>query len=174
MRFLFTALMSAVIWIPTANSAEFVSCTKIKPIKERVLCFDRFAAQQISETESQKADVTKAIDTKAQEELAAASDKALINANVERIKSALTKTLKDPSSAQFKNMVAYGSPNSVIVTFLCGEVNAKNSYGGYIGFRRFFTIGEHTSEIENDKNGYVFDQMWPTTCSGHAVYRQQE
>lgn len=42
--------------------------------------------------------------------------------------------LKDPSSAQFRNVriVSWGSEKVV-----CGEINAKNSYGGYVGFKRF-------------------------------------
>ena len=35
-------------------------------------------------------------------------------------KEAVLSTLKDPDSAQFQNIKGY-----------CGEVNSKNSYGGY-------------------------------------------
>ncbi|HFD2136334.1 MULTISPECIES: hypothetical protein [Acinetobacter] len=35
-------------------------------------------------------------------------------------KEAILSTLKDPDSAQFQNIKGY-----------CGEVNSKNSYGGY-------------------------------------------
>lgn len=47
-------------------------------------------------------------------------------------KSAVEKTLLDPSSAQFRNMhIAKLKP------IVCGEVNAKNRMGGYVGFKRF-------------------------------------
>jgi len=46
-------------------------------------------------------------------------------------KEAVTKNLKDPSSADFRN-VRWVSGGDV-----CGEVNAKNSFGGYAGFQRF-------------------------------------
>jgi hypothetical protein len=42
--------------------------------------------------------------------------------------------LKDPASAQFRNEVRNGN-------ILCGEINAKNSSGGYVGFQRFFVAG---------------------------------
>lgn len=49
-------------------------------------------------------------------------------------KEAAANNLKDPGSAQFRNVrvVMYG--NSKIV---CGEINGKNSYGGYVGFVPF-------------------------------------
>ena len=42
--------------------------------------------------------------------------------------------LKDPDSARFQNvrLVPYASGKVV-----CGEVNAKNSYGGYVGYTPF-------------------------------------
>lgn len=53
---------------------------------------------------------------------------------VEQAKKALAETLKDPSSAQFRNvrLTPYKDGNVI-----CGEVNAKNSYGGYVGFKSF-------------------------------------
>ena len=42
--------------------------------------------------------------------------------------------LKDPESATFRNLrlVYFGEGNVV-----CGEVNGKNSYGGYVGYKSF-------------------------------------
>ncbi len=50
-------------------------------------------------------------------------------------KAKLIERLKDPDSAMFKSLrVVEGKGGEA----LCGEVNAKNSYGGYTGFNRFF------------------------------------
>ncbi len=38
--------------------------------------------------------------------------------------------MKDPSSAQFREMKRQGP-------LICGEINAKNSYGAYAGFQPF-------------------------------------
>ena len=43
---------------------------------------------------------------------------------------ALQGTLKDSSSAEIRNHKGY-----------CGEVNSKNSFGGYTGFKRFISAG---------------------------------
>jgi hypothetical protein len=53
---------------------------------------------------------------------------------ISRGKQALEAKLKDPGSVQYKDVVAY-SENVV-----CGEYNAKNELGGYVGFKRFITI----------------------------------
>lgn len=52
-------------------------------------------------------------------------------ANAKRVTA---DSLKDPNSAQFRNvrLVPYG-PGMVV----CGEINGKNGYGGYAGFKPF-------------------------------------
>lgn len=45
-------------------------------------------------------------------------------------------SLKDPVSAQFRNLRGGKSNGSV-----CGEINAKNSFGGYVGFQPFVVVG---------------------------------
>jgi hypothetical protein len=45
-------------------------------------------------------------------------------------------TLKDPDSATFKDVLAVKSSDKNI-TFCRGMVNAKNSMGGYVGYRSF-------------------------------------
>ena len=50
---------------------------------------------------------------------------------VSSAKKAVSSVLKDPSSAQWKDV------HSIAPGVACGRVNAKNSYGGYTGFRQF-------------------------------------
>lgn len=50
--------------------------------------------------------------------------------------SVVKGVLKDPYSAQFGAMSAFQLDNGDQV--YCGQVNAKNSYGGYIGYKTFF------------------------------------
>ncbi|AVS91419.1 hypothetical protein C8246_05925 [Paracidovorax avenae] len=47
------------------------------------------------------------------------------------------KSLKDPNSAQFRD-IKY-KPNKGGWT-MCGEVNAKNSFGAFTGFQRFYGV----------------------------------
>jgi hypothetical protein len=52
---------------------------------------------------------------------------------IEKAKVAVVKDFKDPSSAQFRNVREKGGE-------VCGEVNAKNAMGGYVGFQRFWWV----------------------------------
>lgn len=80
---------------------------------------------------------------------------------VARAKVAIAATMKDPASAQFQSLFVSGSALPV----LCGEINGKNSYGGFVGFRRFYSTGKPPlGDIENPKESYVFDKMWPSMC----------
>lgn len=49
-------------------------------------------------------------------------------------KKLVREQLKDPDSANFKHLTVY-SKNEML--YVCGEVNAKNEFGGYTGFSRF-------------------------------------
>jgi hypothetical protein len=50
-------------------------------------------------------------------------------------KAIVLEGLKDPGSAQFRNLKRY-------TRMVCGEVNAKNSYGGYVGFEPFLVSAD--------------------------------
>lgn len=63
----------------------------------------------------------------------------------------VTATLKDPGSAQFRNEAMKGH-------VLCGEINAKNSMGGYVGFSRFIgTPTQHALEGKPLANWHQVD-----------------
>lgn len=63
--------------------------------------------------------------------------------------------LKDPKSAEFRNQKS-----------LCGEVNAKNSFGAYTGFKRFIAANEQMVVIEGDGKMPIseFNQVWNQFC----------
>lgn len=46
--------------------------------------------------------------------------------------------LRDPSSAQFRNVRVVDQVDGSQA--VCGEVNAKNAYGGYVGFEPFVHV----------------------------------
>jgi hypothetical protein len=91
--------------------------------------------------------------------------------DVERYKDVLAHSLKDPTSVQFRDV--YVAQRSVAgQPALCGEVNGKNSYGGYVGFQRFVvartTSGEMTSLIVGSddtslEDAYNFNE-WRSLC----------
>ena len=53
---------------------------------------------------------------------------------IEIAKETTANGLKDPNSAQFRRLEVKNFRGNRIV---CGEVNGKNAYGGYVGFKRF-------------------------------------
>ncbi len=76
-------------------------------------------------------------------------------------KDAIKAKLKDPDSAQFRNVkfhVGMGKP----VT--CGEVNAKNSFGGYSGFERFIAAGDVITVMESEMAAGEMDKTWQQLC----------
>lgn len=65
------------------------------------------------------------------------------------------KLLKDPDSAKFRNLKG-----------LCGEVNSKNSFGGYTGYKRY--IGTPNLTILEGENPEIdqaaFNDVWIKFC----------
>lgn len=65
------------------------------------------------------------------------------------------KLLKDPESAKFRNMKG-----------LCGEVNSKNGFGGYTGYKRY--IGTPSLTIIEGENPEIdqatFNDIWIKFC----------
>lgn len=61
-------------------------------------------------------------------------------------------SLKDPDSAKFQNIKG-----------VCGEVNAKNGFGGYSGFKRFYLDNNQPVFQDND-NSDEFKYGWLSHC----------
>lgn len=62
--------------------------------------------------------------------MAASSREAFL----ESTKLRVSDVLKDPESARFRKLRLVDYKGGLLA---CGEVNAKNSYGGYVGFSQF-------------------------------------
>lgn len=73
-------------------------------------------------------------------------------------KKSVLKMLKDPDSAEFRNehVGTGGIP--------CGEVNAKNSFGGYTGFKRYLGFDELLMVEDSMKNDQAFEKLWMDHC----------
>jgi hypothetical protein len=52
----------------------------------------------------------------------------------------ITKDLADPESARFRNVRAFQTQAGGDI-FFCGEINAKNQFGAYTGYRPFVAGG---------------------------------
>lgn len=82
----------------------------------------------------------------------------------------LKSSAKDPDSIQTRNLrVPRGT------SFLCGEVNGANSFGGMAGFSRFL-VGAHSempAVIEGDgqMSSSEFSKSWKSLCIDMAATR---
>jgi hypothetical protein len=74
---------------------------------------------------------------------------------------AVKARLKNSSSAQFRNVHFHRSSNGIPMT--CGEVNAKDGLGDYIGFQRFISAGRtDLTLLENQAKD--FPTVWNKFC----------
>lgn len=63
-------------------------------------------------------------------------------ASIAKVKEDILEALKDPGSAQFRRILVAADGGIV-----CGEVNAKNAMGGYIGFKKFVNIEDKDQDF---------------------------
>jgi hypothetical protein len=64
----------------------------------------------------------------------------------------------EPSSAQFRNQFIgkKGAP--------CGEVNAKDAFGAYIGYQRYISIARDLTLLAQDVAPAEFEASWARLC----------
>lgn len=86
------------------------------------------------------------------------------------MQAALRPRLKDPDSAQIRLL---GTPKAMVIKAvpmmtnggagwrICAEVNAKNSYGGYTGYKRIFVLWNDGRVID-----YLDDDFGEIACRG--------
>lgn len=61
---------------------------------------------------------------------------SISGAQLSAVKSKVVYSFKDPGSAQFRNITAYRVATGDLA--VCGEVNGKNGFGAYVGFKTFY------------------------------------
>jgi hypothetical protein len=79
---------------------------------------------------------------------------ALIDAK----RAVVTQQLKDPSSTQFRN-------EHLTNGVLCGELNSKNGFGAYVGYKRFVAQDGAYAQLE----GYAPVGAETTTVDGRIA-----
>ena len=76
--------------------------------------------------------------------------------------------LKDPASAQFRNVKIIEQRDGS--KSVCGEVNAKNSMGGYAGFRQFsYTSSSGRASIDPASTESFNDRFASVTVQTHCA-----
>jgi hypothetical protein len=95
--------------------------------------------------------------------------------SITEAKRAVEKDLKDPSSVEYRNVLEYSE------SIVCGEYNAKNGYGAYVGYTEFiFYYGQvlstpSLSDTEllcsnNPKKIYIYQYLrTQRLCEGSRI-----
>ena len=102
-------------------------------------------------------------------------DRRAIDTQVEA-EANLTADIKDPDSAKFRN--EYVSQLSGGNLMLCGEVNSKNGFGAYTGFKRFVAspnpdapnLIEGETLAADDGSDRIFADAYKVAC-GNPIKR---
>lgn len=100
-------------------------------------------------------------------EMVAGTAPAAISPNDEALaKAGIASSLRDPSSAQFRNLHGYATSQGDRI--VCGEYNAKNGFGGYVGFASFYARlrGETVANTQID---YMADAACNEADSGRII-----
>lgn len=80
-----------------------------------------------------------------------------------QVEKIVMENLKDPNSAQFRNVKAVLLKNGSEKQGGCGEVNAKNGFGGYNGFKRFLVVDGIGALLDDESER--FEQLWRAACT---------
>lgn len=66
--------------------------------------------------------------------------------------------IREPHAAQFRNQFIGrgGAP--------CGEVNAKDAFGGYIGYQRYISVARELTMLAQDVAPEEFEESWRELC----------
>lgn len=67
--------------------------------------------------------------------------------------------LKDAESAQFKNVFYSNASRTHVV---CGQVNSKNAYGGYGGYKYFVSGSPELTFFEGEIDDFA--KIWNELC----------
>lgn len=68
--------------------------------------------------------------------------------------------LKDPDSAKFRDVMIKDYREGKVI---CGEVNGKNSYGGYVGFSKFVASPYEATLYDNNTR---YRDVWIASNAG--------
>jgi hypothetical protein len=85
---------------------------------------------------------------------------------ISRAQRGVRGMLRDPDSARFRNVRLSQKIADIPDPVVCGEVNAKNGFGGYTGYGRFFSVGTKGFSVlefgETPREGFI--KLWNARC----------
>ncbi|HDT5990745.1 TPA: hypothetical protein QHC21_005712 [Raoultella planticola] len=86
-------------------------------------------------------------------------DKTLRDKSRKELINLMLQELKDPYSADVK--IVKESPSHGEVKMICGLVNAKNGYGAYMGFSKFYVREDQVTIVATEGGKkFITNAMW--------------
>lgn len=78
-------------------------------------------------------------------------------------KASVKRALIDPASAQFDELRTATGPDG---QFICGTVNAKNKFGGYVGRALFsyWVMADQSAVVRTNTDAFLAGELMMATC----------
>lgn len=148
--------------IATAEKYDFSDSPELRQLHDDATKMLAAKKQETGEktAANRKAAATKTLQT-TNKPAGALSTDARRSIWLSRGKAAAKAKLKDPSSAQFRNVYFHEGADGIPMT--CGEVNSKNSFGGYGGYQRFVSAGKSELTFLEEEVA-DFSNVWNRLC----------
>lgn len=89
----------------------------------------------------------------------APSDSSLDSRARVQAQNSVKSLLRDSDSAEFRNLQVLHSKSGG--RYVCGEVNSRNAFGGYVGYQQFVSVGQMTFLQEQASD---FSEVWKEFC----------
>lgn len=129
---------------PASLNRQFGACTA-QIGNERAACFESVANRALQLLDRQEAPTRPAVQRRRPPEL-----------------EMIARGLRDPESVRWRGVYTANSQQGE--TMLCGELNARNAYGAYTGYRKFW-INRATGENRiADSDGDGLPPLWAHYC----------
>lgn len=75
---------------------------------------------------------------------------------IDNARNTLIDSLNDPDSAKIRKLMYFDDKLNKIKV-LCGEINAKNRMGGYVGYEKFFISSNGRYDIGHKEHTQYYD-----------------
>lgn len=85
------------------------------------------------------------------------------SALIAKVHKEVSRDFKDPDAAKYRGLGIYKTKTGKTGNFVCGEVNAKNSYGAYVGFRGF-VYSDGLVAINDDDGARMYGILSDAIC----------
>jgi len=149
--------------------AEVARIAKIEAEKQKQIAAAETAKAKAAERAKAEAEAAQ-IAAKEGTAEAATDYRYKVAAWIAKSEDAVKARLKDPSSAEFRNVTAHRYAD-MTAPVVCGEVNARNDFGGYTGMQPFIAMGDGPVPpiLASDMAEGEFVKTWNTLCTGPRV-----